>query len=100
MPKRSISCRHSTPAIWAVCAPSTRIPREQALSRFAHCVLTANVGLPHASTREAIGLAIHVVVHISRVGGARVVTQVVQVAGYGAPEDAFTLDTIYSIAPS
>ena len=73
---------------------------EQALSRFAHCVLTANVGLPHASTREAIGLAIHVVVHISRIGGARVVTQVVQVAGYGAPEDAFTLDTIYSIVPS
>ena len=27
---------------------------EQALTRFAHCVLTANVGLPHASIREAI----------------------------------------------
>ena len=27
---------------------------EQALTRFAHCVLTANVGLPHASVREAI----------------------------------------------
>src|SRR6059036_4103655 len=26
----------------------------QALTRLAHCVLTANVGLPHASTREAI----------------------------------------------
>src|SRR3954453_924886 len=38
---------------------------EQALARFAHCVLTANVGLPHGSIREAIGLAIHVVAHIS-----------------------------------
>jgi pilus assembly protein CpaF len=27
---------------------------EQALTRFAHCVLTANVGLPHASIREAM----------------------------------------------
>ena len=42
---------------------------EQALTRLAHCVLTANVGLPHRSTREAIALAIHLVVHIDRVGG-------------------------------
>jgi pilus assembly protein CpaF len=36
---------------------------EQALTRLAHCVLMANVGLPHASIREAIALAIHLVVH-------------------------------------
>jgi hypothetical protein len=30
-------------------------------------VLTANVGLPHRSIREAIALAIHLVVHIARV---------------------------------
>src|SRR5947208_16124736 len=35
---------------------------EQALTRFAHCVLTANVGLPHRSVREAIALAIHLIV--------------------------------------
>src|SRR5437867_5455552 len=28
---------------------------EQALTRLAHCVLTGTVGLPHRSTREAIG---------------------------------------------
>ncbi len=39
---------------------------EQALTRLAHCVLTANVGLPHRSIREAIALAIHLVVHIAR----------------------------------
>ena len=44
---------------------------EQALTRLAHCVLTANVGLPHRSTREAIALAIHLVVHLARVGGRR-----------------------------
>ena len=37
---------------------------EQALTRLAHCVLTANVGLPHRSIREAIALAIHLVVHL------------------------------------
>jgi hypothetical protein len=39
---------------------------EQALTRLSHCVLTASVGLPHRSTREAIALAIHLVVHIAR----------------------------------
>ena len=47
---------------------------EQALTRLAHCVLTANIGLPHRSTREAIALAIHLVVHIERVGRHRRVT--------------------------
>src|SRR5204862_2704578 len=42
---------------------------EQALTRLAHCVLTANVGLPHRSIREAIGLAIHLIVHIGRIRG-------------------------------
>ena len=44
---------------------------EQALTRLGHCVLTANVGLPHRSTREAIALAIQVVAHIARVHAGR-----------------------------
>src|SRR5436853_6399625 len=51
---------------------------EQALTRLAHCVLMANVGLPHASIREAIALAVHSVVHLERVADERRVTQVVQ----------------------
>ena len=69
---------------------------EQALARFAHCVLTANVGLPHASIREAIGLAIHVVAHISRVDGARRLTQALAVAGYDSRTDGFATHQIYS----
>lgn len=49
---------------------------EQALTRLTHLVLTANVGLPHRSVQEAIALAISVVVHISRIGHRRVVTEV------------------------
>ena len=67
---------------------------EQALTRLAHCVLTANVGLPHRSTREAIALAIHLVVHIDRVGRTRTVTDVVSVAGYDHASDRFRLEPV------
>ena len=65
---------------------------EQAFTRLAHCVLTANVGLPHRSIREAIALAIHLVVHVARVGNQRRVTEVAMVRGYDAQADRFLLD--------
>ena len=65
---------------------------DQALTRLAHCVLTANVGLPHRSTREAITLAIHLVVHLARVNGRRVVTQVMRVRGYDPHQDRFIVE--------
>jgi pilus assembly protein CpaF len=66
---------------------------DQALTRLAHCVLTANVGLPHRSIREAIALAIHLVVHIARVNGGRCVTEVVSVRGFDAAADRFHLES-------
>jgi pilus assembly protein CpaF len=65
---------------------------EQAFTRLAHCVLTANVGLPHRSIREAIALAIHLVVHVARVGNQRRVTEVATVRGYDPQADRFVLD--------
>jgi pilus assembly protein CpaF len=65
---------------------------EQALMRLAHCVLTANVGLPHHGIREAIALAIHLVVHLVRADGLRCVTGVVRVRGYDAAHDRFALE--------
>lgn len=65
---------------------------EQALARLAHCVLTANVGLPHRSTREAIALAIQVVVHIARVDGRRQVTELLAIRGYDTAADRFLLE--------
>jgi pilus assembly protein CpaF len=64
---------------------------EQALTRLAHCVLTANVGLPHHSIREAIALAIHLVVHIARIGGQRRVTNIMAIQGYDTRTDRFAL---------
>ncbi len=65
---------------------------EQALTRLAHCVLTANVGLPHRSTREAITLAVHLIIHLARIDGRRKVTQVVRVRGYDAQQDRFIVE--------
>src|SRR2546422_9107094 len=65
---------------------------EQALTRLAHCVLTANVGLPHRSVREAIALAIDLIVHIARINGVRRVTDVARVAGYDIAADRFVID--------
>jgi pilus assembly protein CpaF len=67
---------------------------EQALMRLAHCVLTANVGLPHANVREAIALAIHVVVHLARVDEHRRVTQVTAVRTYDARTDRFVTESL------
>ena len=66
---------------------------EQALTRLAHCVLTANVGLPHQSIREAIALAIHVVVHLARVQGGRRVMDVLAIRGYQAQADRFEVQS-------
>ena len=64
---------------------------EQALTRLAHCVLTANVGLPHHSIREAIGLAVHLVVHLARTNNLRRVASVLEVRGYDTRADRFDL---------
>src|SRR2546425_4676727 len=68
---------------------------EQALVRLAHCVLTANVGLPHRSAREAIALAIHLIVHVARVNGHRRVTEVTTLRGYDGRSDRFVLDSSF-----
>ena len=66
----------------------------QALTRLAHCVLTANVGLPHRSIREAIALAIHSVVHITRVDGHRRVSEAVALRGYDTRADRFLAEPL------
>ncbi len=70
---------------------------QQALTRLAHCVLTANVGLPHRSTREAIALAIHLVVHIARLHGRRVVTEVARLRRYDVQLEQFELESVWTV---
>ena len=66
----------------------------QALTRLAHCVLTANVGLPHRSIREAIALAFNLVVHVARVEGRRQVREAVVVRGYDPQADQFVIESL------
>ena len=73
---------------------------EQAFTRLAHCVLAANVGLPHRSIREAIALAIHLVVHIARVNGRRQVTELRSVRAYDGETDRFILDSCLPPSPA
>jgi pilus assembly protein CpaF len=73
---------------------------EQAFTRLAHCVLAANVGLPHRSIREAIALAIHLVVHIARVNGRRQVTELRAVRTYDGETDRFVLDSCLPVDPA
>lgn len=72
---------------------------EQALTRLAHCVLTANVGLPHHSIREAIAFAINLIVHVSRTDGTRRVTEVTRVTAYDPHTDRFRLDAVTCTDP-
>ncbi|HMS71532.1 MAG TPA: hypothetical protein PKB03_00725, partial [Baekduia sp.] len=65
-----------------------------ALTRLAHCVLTANVGLPHRSIREAIALAVNLIAHLARRGGRRVVTEIVAVRGYDTLAELFVVEPL------
>ena len=47
---------------------------------------------PLPPLREAITLAVHLVVHLARVNGRRTVTQVAHVRGYDAEQDRFVVE--------
>src|SRR5262245_61198218 len=69
---------------------------EQALTRLAHCVVSGMVGLPHASVKEAIALAIHLVVHIARDADRRRITEVMAMRGYDVPGERFIVEHLYT----
>ena len=69
---------------------------EQALTRLAHCVVSGTAGLPHASVREAIALAIDLVAHIAREGGQRRITELLAVRRYDAKSDRFEVEHLYT----
>lgn len=71
---------------------------EQALIRWSHLVLMANVGLPHESVCEAIALAMHLVVHVGRdEEGRRRVKEVVEIEGYDTGTKRFVVKPVYQL---
>ena len=69
---------------------------EQALTRLAHCVVSGTTGLPHASVRQAIALAIDLVVHIARQAGQRRITELLIVRSYDAEQDRFVVEHFHT----
>ncbi len=64
---------------------------EQALSRFASCVMQAGVDVPYQAVRLGMAECLQVLVHLERRHGQRVVTQVVRVRRYLPTTDTYEL---------
>ena len=64
---------------------------EQALSRFASCVMQAGVDVPYQAVRLGMAECLQVLVHLERRHGQRVVTQVVRVRRYLPATDTYEL---------
>ena len=65
---------------------------EQALSRFASCVLQSGADLPYAAIRHGIAECLQVLVHLERRHARRVVTQVLRVCGYDVGTDSYVFE--------
>ena len=64
---------------------------EQALSRFASCVLQSGVDVPYQAVRLGIADCLQLLVHLERRQGRRVVRQIVRVRRYDAAADKYEL---------
>lgn len=63
----------------------------QALARLTSCVLQSGVDLPYQPVRRMIADAVHLVVHIERRRGQRIVSEIGRVQGYDAECDSYTI---------
>ena len=64
---------------------------EQALSRFASCVMQSGVEVPYQAVRLGIAQCLQLLVHLERRHGQRVVTQIVRVRRYLPASDTYEL---------
>jgi pilus assembly protein CpaF len=69
----------------------------EALTRLTHLVLESGIKLPYESIQEAIGLAIHFVVHVDLdlKSGLRRVAQMIEVKDYDTQTNRFECESIY-----
>ena len=68
---------------------------EQALARFSSCVVQSGVELPYQAVRYQIADAIHLVLHLGRSQGARVVRQLLRIASYEVQRDRYETDVLF-----
>ena len=65
---------------------------EQALARFASCVVQSGIELPYQAVRYQIADAIDLVLHLERRRGRRVVEELITVGRYDAERDRYETD--------
>jgi pilus assembly protein CpaF len=67
---------------------------EQALSRFASCVVQSGIELPYQAVRYQIADAIDLVLHLGRRSGLRRVDALIRVGRYDAQSDNYAIDLL------
>jgi pilus assembly protein CpaF len=68
---------------------------EQALARFASCVVQSGVELPYQAVRHQIGDAIDLVLHLTRTRGARVVAELIRIERYDTARDGYDRSVLF-----
>jgi pilus assembly protein CpaF len=69
---------------------------EQALSRFASCILQSGLELPYEAIRRLIADSIDLVIHLERRRGVRAVTRMIAVRGFDVDSDQHQLGELAS----
>jgi pilus assembly protein CpaF len=72
---------------------------EQALARFASCVVQSGVELPYQAVRYQIADAIDLVLHLGRVEGSRVVKELIRIGPYDADRDRYNHERLFEQQP-
>ena len=67
---------------------------EQALARFASCVVQSGIELPYQAVRYQIGDAIDFVLHLERASGCRRVAELLRIKAYCPSTDTYDADTV------
>jgi pilus assembly protein CpaF len=72
----------------------------EALSRLAICVLQSDVNLPYKAINRFVAESLNVIVHLSRIGGKRVVDEAVRIESYDHTTDSYRFKSLYSVSES
>jgi pilus assembly protein CpaF len=67
---------------------------EQALARFSSCVVQSGIELPYQAVRYQIADAIHLVLHLGRHEGRRLVRELIRIGRYDVDHDRYEIDEL------
>ena len=73
---------------------------EQALARFASCVVQSGIDLPYQAVRYQIADAINLVLHLERRLGNRMTQELIRVERYDAQRDGYNKAVLFPIDPA